>query len=135
MKRIAILLTLCLLSNSVQASDDPSEIYGFWATEDNGRIEIRPCANNVGTLCGIIHDADTDAASLKRNGHVLLEEFIYSGDRSWKKGLIHDPEGGGTYNGKLYLLDKDTVKLKGCAWIFCGSKIWTRIHEEESRMR
>jgi uncharacterized protein (DUF2147 family) len=48
-------------------------------------------------------------------GHLMMGGFHPSKDRdlTWDGGWIYDPDHGSTYSGKITLVDKDTVKLRG----------------------
>ena len=99
-------------------------IYGFWRTPDGGRIEIHPCGD---MLCGHIRDDGIDDGKPTHAGHLLLQALHYQGALTWAGGTVLNPRDNRAYRAKLRLMNGNQLKLTGCAWIFCGSQVWTRI--------
>jgi uncharacterized protein (DUF2147 family) len=99
-------------------------VQGFWRPPDGGRIEIHACGD---LLCAHVRDDGVDNGKPTYDGHLLLERLQYQGGLFWAHGLVHDPSDHRTYEAKLRLLNGNRLKLTGCAWIFCGSQVWTRI--------
>ena len=59
----------------------------------------------------------------------LLDGFEYKSENNWEKGTIYDPENGKTYSCKIYLENKNIMKIRGYIGIsFIGrTDTWTRI--------
>jgi len=111
------------LAQALAAPLDAASIHGFWRPPDEGRIEIRACGD---LLCGYVRDDGQGEPEL-HPGHVLLINLRYQGALNWTGGTIHNPRDDRTYRAKLRLVNRNQLKLTGCAWIFCGSQTWTRI--------
>jgi len=125
----ALLAAACsalVLAGAAQASAPlrQASVNGFWQPPSGGRIEIAPCGD---ALCGHIRDDGIDGGQPAHTGHLLLKRLRYEGGLTWADGLIHNPRDRRTYRAKLRLLSGNQLKLTGCAWIFCGSQVWTRI--------
>ena len=121
----ALVLTAMIPAAALAAAPLGVEsVQGFWRPPDGGRIEIRPCGQ---LLCAHVRDDGVDNGKPTYAGHLLLERLEYQGSLTWAHGLIHNPSDSRTYQAKLRLLNGNRLKLTGCAWIFCGSQVWTRI--------
>lgn len=48
-------------------------------------------------------------------------------EKKWEGGKILDPGNGSTYSSSLWLLDKDTLKVRGYLGPFYRSQIWKRV--------
>ena len=123
---LTIAAAIVLATSLTQALAEPldaASVYGFWRPPDEGRIEIKECGDR---LCGYVRDDGEGEAEI-HPGHVLLKELRYKGALTWTDGTIHNPRDNRTYRAKLRLVNRNQLKLTGCAWIFCGSQTWTRI--------
>ena len=59
----------------------------------------------------------------------LLDGFEYKSENNWEKGTIYDPENGKTYSCKIYLENKNTMKIRGYIGISLIGRTdtWTRV--------
>ena len=114
---------------------DGNAIVGFWNTQDRDtRFEIYKCGLEY---CGRISylrepnyspaDKDGVAGRPKCDSHnpdprlrkrtllglPLLEGFRFAGGGTWEGGKIYNPEDGGKYSCKIWLDEKNQLKLKG----------------------
>jgi uncharacterized protein (DUF2147 family) len=55
--------------------------------------------------------------------------FEFKSENNWEKGTIYDPENGKTYSCKIYLENKNTMKIRGYIGISLIGRTdtWTRI--------
>lgn len=139
--RIALpLLAAGLLAGaaSTALSAGPSPV-GLWMTpEDHGQIRIYDCG---AALCGKLVGSDVLRANPglvdSRNKDkglrtrllkdVQLLSGFSGGPPQWKNGKIYRPQDGGTYSGRLELVDANHLKVTGCvAPGLCQSQVWTR---------
>jgi len=111
------------LAPALAAPLDAASVHGFWRPPDGGRIQIQQCGDR---LCGYVRD-DGEGEPELHPGHVLLRQLEHQGALTWTGGTIHNPRDNRTYRAKLRLVNRNQLKLTGCAWIFCGSQEWTRI--------
>ena len=54
----------------------------------------------------------------------VMQGAVPSGANTWSGTVSYE---GGTYDGKLIMVDADTMKLRGCMGIFCKSMELERI--------
>lgn len=115
---------------------------GVWLTEGGkSHVEIRPCG---GKLCGEIvwleepgnedgspkldkHNRDESLRSRPILGIELLTGFPAAEGGEWTGGEIYNPENGKTYRSELELEGANTLKVRGCVFIFCETQTWTRV--------
>jgi uncharacterized protein (DUF2147 family) len=113
---------------------------GRWRSHDeDGMLEIYECG---GKLCGRgmptpeemvaaanakdVKNPDPALRNRPLNGIEVLQDFG-GGPRVWTGGKIYRPQDGHTYNGRIELLDDNTLKLTGCVMApLCKSIIWKR---------
>jgi uncharacterized protein (DUF2147 family) len=55
----------------------------------------------------------------------ILRNFEYENGK-WVNGTLYDPTDGGTYKCKLWLENKNTLKVRGYAGILYETETWTR---------
>lgn len=62
-------------------------------------------------------------------GLVMLNDFVFDGNKTWNDGTIYDPREGKTYSCKITLKDKNTINVRGYVGIsmFGRTEVWTRI--------
>jgi uncharacterized protein (DUF2147 family) len=158
MRRVLTLVAVAMLSGPVSAQEieDVSLIAGTWRTDTKIEISFRPC--EIGE-CGYISkliipeaiyaenkeaiDAlgvenitdDRNPDPVQRTRFVLglpivtLDKKISPGRY---QGKVYNPEDGNTYDGTVSLVDAETLRLTGCAFlIFCQSQEWKRLSEAE----
>ncbi|PZT91719.1 MAG: DUF2147 domain-containing protein [Citromicrobium sp.] len=123
----------------VPATASAGDITGIWHTgSEGGKVQIYKCGN---AYCGKIVDAarlranpdlrdvrnsNADLRSRRLKGLVVLRNFT-GGPSQWSGGPVYDPESGdGANSGKLRLVSRDKLEVKGCVAVFCRTKIWTR---------
>ena len=131
---------MSFLLSVLAAGAVPDAVAGRWQTPTrHGLVEIVACGASV---CGRLVDSDglradphlrdsknKDAAKQDRllKGLQILQGFGYQ-NGSWTGGSIYNAEDGGTYQATLTLLDKDTLRVKGCiVWPLCKSQDWHRL--------
>lgn len=59
-------------------------------------------------------------------GMKMLWDFKRAGQK-WEGGKILDPGNGSTYSSSLWLLDEDTLKVRGYLGPFYRSQVWKRV--------
>ena len=120
------MIELFLLAAVAQAAAHP---VGAWLTdEEKARVVIERCGAD---LCGTIvalTEPYTDEGEIKRDINnpdpafhertVVGIEILRIGaspDKKgvWRDGSIYDPENGKTYKCKMWLVDANTLKLRG----------------------
>lgn len=141
MKMLSVItIAAVALAFSAGAMADPR---GVWLTPGGkSRVEIAPCGDK---LCGKIvwlaepnnaqgqpkRDFENKDESLRSRpilGLPLLTGFPQEpDDGAWDDGEIYNPEDGKTYSSKLEMEGADTLKVKGCVFIFCQTQRWKRV--------
>jgi uncharacterized protein (DUF2147 family) len=137
-----IRLSLCfaLLSLNVATAANPAPAPGhpadsfpteYWVSQKDGwTVKTAPCDSG---LCAYLvdfklkpkdppgyqpvdeHNPDRSKRGDLMCNHIMMGGFQPSKDKdvTWDGGWIYDPDSGSTYSGKITLVDKDTVKLRG----------------------
>ena len=115
------------------AAPRPGDIYGVWRNPKGSvHIEIKPCETRT---CGVVVWANDNAREdvrKKKNqdlvGMQLLRDFSVSDPNEWK-GRVYVPDLDMTFSGQVKLLDRASLKAKGCLLpnILCKSQTWTRV--------
>ncbi len=59
-------------------------------------------------------------------GMKIIWDFKQTGDK-WEEGNILDPGNGSTYSSSIWLVDSDTLKVRGYLGPFYRSQVWKRI--------
>ena len=107
-----------------------AEIEGLWATQGYGAVvSMTECAEDRGQLCGeLVWAWDETEISRDKIGMQMISGLIWS-DGRWRKGKLRNPVDGRTYRGNLQQVDRDRLKLQGCALIFCQTQTqtWRRL--------
>jgi uncharacterized protein (DUF2147 family) len=111
----------------------PGDIYGVWRNPKGSvHIEIKPCETRT---CGVVVWANDNArADVKKKknedlvGMQLLRDFSASDPNEWK-GRVYVPDLDMTFSGQVRLLDRASLRAKGCLLpnFLCKSQTWTRI--------
>jgi uncharacterized protein (DUF2147 family) len=115
-------------------------IEGTWnARDEHGVVQFYVCGE---AICGKLLNADqirvNPAVTDLRNKDAALrgrplKDLVFltgftGGPKDWRGGSVYNPEDGGTYHGRLTLLDPDTLKLEGCIiYPFCQTQVWHRV--------
>jgi uncharacterized protein (DUF2147 family) len=98
---------------STTSAATPTTPLGVWATEENkGSVRIEQCGEN---LCGV---------AAKTGEKILIN--MKPSESKWT-GRIHDPDSGRTYDSSMTMKGPNTLRIQGCAGLFCGGQTWTRI--------
>ncbi len=111
----------------------PGDVYGVWRNPKGSvHIEIKPCETRT---CGVVVWANADArADVKKKnnqdlvGMQLLRDFSASDTNEWK-GRVYVPDLDMTFSGQVRLLDRLSLRAKGCLLpnFLCKSQTWTRV--------
>ncbi|WP_297511580.1 DUF2147 domain-containing protein [uncultured Caulobacter sp.] len=129
-----IALALGAAAGAARAETAPaSDIYGVWRNPKGSvHIEIKACETRT---CGVVVWANADArADVKKKnnqdlvGMQLLRDFASNGANEWK-GRVYVPDLDMTFSGQVRLLDRTSLKAKGCLLpnFLCKSQVWTRV--------
>ena len=137
----AVMAAMALLAGGAAVAADPmtassprpGDIYGVWRNPKGSvHIEIKPCEART---CGYVVWANADArADVKKKnnqdlvGMQLLRDFSADGANEWK-GKVFVPDLDMTFSGQVRLLDRASLKAKGCLLpnFLCKSQVWTRV--------
>jgi uncharacterized protein (DUF2147 family) len=146
---ILAMLSILLFSPDAHAAT-ADDILGIWTNEEkDGRIEIFKCGEKY---CGKIvwakepnypagsnegtpgtprldhNNPDPDLRKTPIMGLLIVHDFVFVGDNSWKKGKVYDPKNGRTYSGTLTLVSPTRLDLRGfIGFSFLGrTTVWTR---------
>ena len=149
---VLICLMPFLIASAYAAEGDI--ILGTWYDEErDAKIEIFKCA---GRYCGKIiwinkpvyePNEDSARAGTARTddknpnpafrerpivGLQILSGFDYMGKYQWSGGTLYDPKSGNTYRGRMTLVSKDRLDLRGYViFSFFGrTSSWTRATEK-----
>jgi uncharacterized protein (DUF2147 family) len=86
------------------AAQTPEAAHGLWlAAQKDGIVEINPCADEPGALCGsVVWDKDA-SVDPPRPGDCGVRVFKLRrfDDGAWRDGWIHDPRDKKNYKGLL----------------------------------
>lgn len=125
------------------SSDNKSPI-GIWLTIDDhwGKVKSVVEIKEVnGELKGYINkifllphegtdpvcsECDGDLQNTKVVGMKIIWDFKKEGDK-WVDGKILDPGNGNVYTSSIWLVDSDTLKVRGYLGPFYRSQVWKRI--------
>ncbi len=129
----AMALSAGAASAQTAAAARPGDIYGVWRNPKGSvHIEIKPCETRT---CGVVVWANADArADVKKKnnqdlvGMQLLRDFSAGDTNEWK-GRVYVPDLDMTFSGRVSLLDRASLKAKGCLLpnFLCKSQTWTRV--------
>jgi uncharacterized protein (DUF2147 family) len=130
-----------LLSSFVLASAHAAEPTGIWLTEkQDAHIRIARCGK---ALCGTIVwikdkidpktgkppvDVDNPNPRLRHHRIVGLRIFAMTkdGGGQWH-GPIYNSDDGQSYASKLIPHGTNSLEVRGCAGLICGSETWHRL--------
>jgi uncharacterized protein (DUF2147 family) len=109
----------------------PDDIYGVWRNPKGSvHLEIKPCETRT---CGYVVWASPNArADVKKKknedlvGMQLLRDFSASDPNEWK-GRVYVPDLDMTFSGQMRLLDRASLRAKGCFLVLCKTQVWTRV--------
>ena len=139
-KRYFLAIMLALMSTVIFAQADA--IIGTWLTADKeAHVEIYKIGN---TYYGKIiwlkteNDPDTQKPWLDKEnkntskralpllGSKMLWGFHYK-NGEYNNGKVYDSRDGATYAGKLWLTNKNSLKMRGYWGFFFSTEVWTRV--------
>ena len=158
--RRALLVVLALVAlpgvAMAQAAETDSLLAGTWSQSPNVEITFVDCPEGeCGLLTKLIipeHIYNEKRAEIEAIGKENIEDDFNPDpelrDRKVMglsivtlskkisptryKGRVYNPEDGATYDATVELIDYDTMRLTGCAFlILCQAQEWHRIPDEE----
>lgn len=140
MRKFFMLVIGMLLATSMSAQTD--NIIGVWLTEDKeAQVEIFKSNNlYVGKIIWLrepnnprtgkpwLDDKNKDAKKrvLPLIGSFMLWDFKYD-DKEYVGGKVYDSRDGKTYAGKLWLTNKNTLKMRGYVGFFYSTETWIKV--------
>ncbi len=140
-----------LLTADISFAAVPSDILGFWYTsKKDAKIQIYKCGKKycgkivwlkesrypAGSKEGVpgtpILDSNNPNPILRNKpliGINILIDFVFVGDSSWGNGRIYNSNNGKIYSGKMTLISRNKLNVKGFIGISLvgGSTTWTRV--------
>ena len=141
------LMLMNAVSNCVADSDD---ILGVWNNDEkDAKIEIYKCG---GKYCGRVIwlkepnypegskdgtpgtprlDHNNPDPSLRKTSIIgldIVRDFTSVDGHTWSGGTVYDPKNGKTYRGKMTLVSRNQLNLRGYVGIplFGRTTMWTR---------
>ncbi|WP_184719168.1 DUF2147 domain-containing protein [Caulobacter sp.] len=123
-----------------QPAGNTGDLYGVWRNPKGSvHIEIKGCGQET---CGFVVWANADAqADVKKGsnqgliGMQLLRDFTATKDNNEWKGKVFVPDLNMTFSGQVRLLDRASLRAKGCLLpnFLCKSQTWTRVEASAVR--
>lgn len=145
MKKIMLVLILCLCNIALLIASKPDDVVGKWRTANGkGVIEIYKSKNGTyeGRVLGgdpqkdkngnpvmtDVKNPDPNKRHLPTRGMVILTNFVFEDDE-WIDGNVYNPEDGKDYSCKIWMDDYNTLNLRGYVGISLLGRTekWTRI--------
>lgn len=153
MNKIVLIMALSLVTAVSASASGGDDILGVWNNEEkDGKIEIYHCGDRY---CGKIvwakepnypegskegppgtprldhNNPDPALRNTPIMGLVIMRGFAFAGDNTWSGGTVYDPKVGKTYRGKMSLISRNELKLRGFIGIplFGRNSMWTRYKE------
>ncbi len=79
------------------------------------------------------NNPDVKKRTQKRLGLVIMNNFVFDGDDTWKDGTIYDPKNGKTYDCKVTRDSKGNLDIRGFIGISLLGRTahWTKIDFKE----
>ena len=130
-------LFLCIgLFSKAQTKGDA--ILGEWLSQEkDGKILVYKQGEKFfgkiswGKSTGRKDDKNPDPSLKTRDliGSVILKDFVFDGENSWKEGTIYDPNSGKTYSCKMKLDSPTALNIRGYIGfsLFGRTSIWTKV--------
>lgn len=131
---VAIIVGATVLSGisnnaAFAAEPSPSIPDGIFATEGHGaHVRFAPCDETPEKLCGSMVWSWNNPSIGSDTPHQFLGDFVWEDDH-WEDGWLTNPEDGRTYRGRITPMADGSLKLKGCAFVFCQSQIWRPVRD------
>ena len=134
---ICTTLFLCTaLFSKAQTKGDA--ILGEWLSQEkDGKILVYKQGEKFfgkiswGKSTGRKDDKNPDPALKTRDliGSVILKDFVFDGENSWKEGTIYDPNSGKTYSCKMKLDRPTALNIRGYIGLslFGRTSVWTKV--------
>lgn len=138
-KVIIFIFSLLFAIPAIAQSDN---IIGTWLTQDKEALVEIFNANNLyfGKITWLKNpdnpktkspwldekNQDPNKRSLPLLGSTMLWNFKFDKDE-YNGGYVYDSRDGKIYTGKLWLVDHNTLKMRGYIGIFFSTETWTRI--------
>ncbi|ALD19916.1 DUF2147 domain-containing protein [Hymenobacter sp. DG25A] len=133
------LLLWFLAFGGAESTPTAKAIVGRWQPADKrGTLEIYEHQGRFyGKVAGPTkprrldtHNPDPKLRTRPILGVVILQNFRYDGQGSWKDGTIYDPNSGNTYSCILKLRNANTLVVRGYLGISLLGRtvVWTRAH-------
>lgn len=113
---------------------------GVWRTPSRGGVvELSACGQ---ALCGrllttngisanpLLPDGKNRDPALRTRvlKDLQIVQGFTGGPTEWTGGTVYNPVDGGTYRGKIVLVDDDRLRLTGCiVFPLCTTQTWTRM--------
>ena len=133
MIRLSLCFALLSLNAAAAANPAPDGPFPaeFWVSQKDGwTVKTATCD---GGLCAYLvdfklkpndppgyqpvdeHNPDRKKRGERMCNHMMMGGFHPSDDKNvtWDGGWIYDPDSGSTYDGKITIVDQNTVKLRG----------------------
>jgi uncharacterized protein (DUF2147 family) len=134
---LILLNTVSLLAQSDKLSKGDA-IIGEWTNPSkDAKFEIYKKDNKyfgkviwgTGEETKDINNPDPKLRHRDLIGLIILQNFVFDGENSWKGGTIYDPQNGKTYSCELTLYSANQLDVRGYVGIslFGRTEIWTRI--------
>lgn len=127
-KSFVISIILCL-TNFYNSGD---QITGKWISVntdgEKGIVKIYRAKNGLyyGKLIRAYNDEYNKQLQDKEKPVFVLKEFEYKGNNKYSGGYVIRPKFEDSYNGKIILEDKNTLKVTASYAIFSKSVYWKR---------
>lgn len=135
--RKLVFFVFLLVSLSLSGDWNKDDNVGVWLTQkEKGKFSI---FERDGKYYGVLiwgenpdkldtENPDESLRSRKLVGSEILSGFVWDGEE-WVDGEIYDPREGETYSCKMWLEDKNTLKIRGFVGVslFGRTVTWTRV--------
>lgn len=138
-KMMKTLFLLVGITNITQAQIKANAIVGNWTNEKKdtkfqifkqGTTYSGKILWGTGSNTKDIKNPDPRLRSREVIGLVMLNDFVFDGQDTWKDGTIYDPREGKTYSCRIMLKNKDQISVRGYVGVpmFGRTEVWTRIN-------
>lgn len=137
MKKVITVFMMLITASVFAQTNDADKIIGSYMTDKNkGKVTITKKDNKYyGTLVWTNeadaldkNNPDEKQRKNKIEGKVILKDFVYTGNGTWEKGTVYDPESGKTYSGKITLEKDGNLNMRGFVGVsmFGRTTVWKR---------
>lgn len=136
--KMLFLLMAFGVTQNANAQKNGDVIIGEWTNEQkDAKFQIFKKDNTyygkilwgTGKETKDVNNPDAKLRNREVVGLVMLNDFVFDGNKTWNEGTIYDPREGKTYSCKITLNDKNTINVRGYVGIsmFGRTEVWTRI--------